>query len=197
MLWLLGSFSLFHCLLNIMAELTYFGDRLYFKDWWNARDFSDFWRLWNRRLTIFFFGHHLSHSFSHKNTAIHHWLLKYVYWKVLKVFPRSLGMMATFGVSGILHELFMVLVFRKFSIWFFLAMAVRSFLFKFFQHFPLKNFFDIFLQVQVPFITMSQIFKNYKRLGNLMTWLSLFLGQPLLILLYFAGWYKDHQSFLC
>jgi hypothetical protein len=35
-IWLLLFFSVFHCLLNILAEITMFGDRLLYEDWWNA-----------------------------------------------------------------------------------------------------------------------------------------------------------------
>ena len=35
-IWLLLFFSVFHCLLNILAEVTMFGDRLLYEDWWNA-----------------------------------------------------------------------------------------------------------------------------------------------------------------
>ena len=36
-IWLLLFFSVFHCLLNILAEVTMFGDRLLYEDWWNAQ----------------------------------------------------------------------------------------------------------------------------------------------------------------
>ena len=36
-IWLLLFFSVFHCLLNILAEVTQFGDRLLYEDWWNAQ----------------------------------------------------------------------------------------------------------------------------------------------------------------
>jgi hypothetical protein len=31
--WLCMFYALFHCWLNILGELTYFGDRLFYKDW--------------------------------------------------------------------------------------------------------------------------------------------------------------------
>ena len=43
-LWLLMFYSLFHCMLNFMAEITYFGDRQFYKDWWNSSDLGYFWR---------------------------------------------------------------------------------------------------------------------------------------------------------
>ena len=34
--WILMFYGLFHLWLNILAEITYFGDRLFYKAWWNA-----------------------------------------------------------------------------------------------------------------------------------------------------------------
>jgi len=39
-LWLIVSFSFFHCYLNILAEITMFGDKLFFLDWWNTDNFQ-------------------------------------------------------------------------------------------------------------------------------------------------------------
>ncbi|XP_074317387.1 uncharacterized protein LOC141653504 isoform X2 [Silene latifolia] len=33
--------------LNILAELLMFGDRKFYKDWWNVRIFEEYWRMWN------------------------------------------------------------------------------------------------------------------------------------------------------
>lgn len=38
--WLIISFAFFHCYLNILAEITRFGDRRFFLDWWNCQDFQ-------------------------------------------------------------------------------------------------------------------------------------------------------------
>lgn len=40
-------YSLFHCMLNFMAEITYFGDRQFYKDWWNSSYIDEYWRTWN------------------------------------------------------------------------------------------------------------------------------------------------------
>src|SRR5206468_1739769 len=36
--WLLMFYSIFHAYLNLMAELLRFGDRLFYRDWWNCKD---------------------------------------------------------------------------------------------------------------------------------------------------------------
>jgi len=29
------------------AQVLRFGDRVFYKDWWNATTFEEYWRLWN------------------------------------------------------------------------------------------------------------------------------------------------------
>lgn len=41
--WLLGFYFYFHCWLNLCAELTRFGDRMFYKDWWNAKTIDRYW----------------------------------------------------------------------------------------------------------------------------------------------------------
>ena len=59
-------------------------------------------------------------------------------------------------VSGIAHELVCSVVFRKLSPYFFLGMVV-----------------------QVPLQLICKYYEN-TRFGNIIVWVSLFLGQPLL-----------------
>lgn len=37
----------FHAFLNITGELLRFGDRQFYRDWWNATTIDYFWRNWN------------------------------------------------------------------------------------------------------------------------------------------------------
>lgn len=39
--------SLFHLHLNVLGELTRFGDREFYKDFWNASTVGEYWRAWN------------------------------------------------------------------------------------------------------------------------------------------------------
>lgn len=41
--WLLGFYFFFHLWLNFLAEITRFGDRLFYKEWWNARTIDEYW----------------------------------------------------------------------------------------------------------------------------------------------------------
>lgn len=45
--WLLGFYWMFHSLTNLTAELLRFGDRTFYRDWWNSDSISRFWRTWN------------------------------------------------------------------------------------------------------------------------------------------------------
>ena len=42
LVWLCMFYSLFHCWLNILAEVTFFGDRLFYKAWWNSSTLSEY-----------------------------------------------------------------------------------------------------------------------------------------------------------
>jgi acyl coA:diacylglycerol acyltransferase len=75
-----------------------------------------------------------------------------VYGKASKPFASFV----TFLVSGIAHELVCSVAFRKPSLYFFMGMVV-----------------------QVPLQVVSKYFEN-TRIGNIIVWVSLFLGQPLL-----------------
>jgi diacylglycerol O-acyltransferase 1 len=54
-------FVMFHLIwedyLNFFAELTRFGDREFYGDWWNARQFDEFNRKWNRPVYEFLYRH--------------------------------------------------------------------------------------------------------------------------------------------
>ncbi|KAI8108683.1 hypothetical protein M9435_005100 [Picochlorum sp. BPE23] len=45
--WLAMFYSLFELWLNVLAEITRFGDREFYKEWWNATTLGEYWRLWN------------------------------------------------------------------------------------------------------------------------------------------------------
>ena len=45
--WMAMFYTLFELWLNVLAELTRFGDREFYKGWWNSSTLSEYWRLWN------------------------------------------------------------------------------------------------------------------------------------------------------
>lgn len=44
LLLLLAFYGFLHCWLNAFAELLRFGDRMFYKDWWNSTNFSNYYR---------------------------------------------------------------------------------------------------------------------------------------------------------
>jgi hypothetical protein len=56
--WLLSFYIYFHLWLNLLAEITRFGDREFYRDWWNSRTIDGYWRLWN--------------------LPVHHWMLRHL-----------------------------------------------------------------------------------------------------------------------
>lgn len=47
LIWLIFFYWFFHSCLNTVAELMQFGDREFYRDWWNAESVTYFWQNWN------------------------------------------------------------------------------------------------------------------------------------------------------
>ncbi|KAL7533971.1 hypothetical protein ACHAWF_004681 [Thalassiosira exigua] len=83
--WLLGFYGFFHCFLNLSAELLRFGDRVFYRDWWNASEVSAYWRLWNM--------------------PVHFWLVRHVYFpSVRRGLSKTGATFVVFFVSAVMHE---------------------------------------------------------------------------------------------
>ncbi|KAM9796372.1 sterol O-acyltransferase 1 isoform 2-T2 [Syngnathus typhle] len=93
----LGFFAFLHCWLNAFAEMLRFGDRMFYKDWWNSTSFANYYRTWN--------------------VVVHDWLFYYVYrdflWISQKRF-RTAGMLFVFTVSAVVHEYILAICFGFF-----------------------------------------------------------------------------------
>jgi len=84
-IWLLMFYSLFHSYLNLVAELTRFGDRVFYRDWWNSGDLGQYWRLWNR--------------------PVHDWLVRHAYCVCVRAkWSEAAAKTAVFFISAVLHE---------------------------------------------------------------------------------------------
>ncbi|KEP63643.1 UNVERIFIED_CONTAM: acyl-CoA:diacylglycerol acyltransferase 1-related enzyme [Hammondia hammondi] len=83
--WLLMFVGLFHHWCNILAEVTRFGDRQFYLDWWNASSFGEYWRKWN--------------------LPIHHFLNRHINKPLRRArFPRIVATSVVFLISALLHE---------------------------------------------------------------------------------------------
>lgn len=86
LIWLLLFYVYFHSTMNLLAELLRFGDRLFYRDWWNATDLYEFWNRWN--------------------TSVHDFCKRHVY-KPLVVqrgVSKLVASLVVFALSAFFHE---------------------------------------------------------------------------------------------
>lgn len=101
--WLLVFYGYFHVYLNIFAEVLRFGDRVFYKDWWNSSDVSSYWRLWN--------------------TPVHYWLVRHLYFPCVRCgFSKTVATLLVFFVSAVMHEVLISLPFHMIRPWAYLGM---------------------------------------------------------------------------
>eukprot|EP00375_Theileria_parva_P003093 XP_765774.1 diacylglycerol O-acyltransferase [Theileria parva strain Muguga] len=83
--WLLMFVVIFHFWCNFLAEITRFGDRRFYGDWWNASCFGEYWRKWN--------------------LPIHQFLIRHISKPLTNLgLPRGLINIVVFVISAALHE---------------------------------------------------------------------------------------------
>ena len=98
--------TFFHLWLNILAEITCFGDRLFYTHWWNAKRLDQYWRCWN--------------------IPVHNWLLRHVYFPVLGTgVGKTLAGLIVFVISAALHELIASGALRELRVWIFMGMLLQ------------------------------------------------------------------------
>ncbi|KAK7483028.1 hypothetical protein BaRGS_00025691, partial [Batillaria attramentaria] len=84
-IWLIFFYCYFHSLLNVIAELLMFGDREFYRDWWNAENLSQFWQHWN--------------------IPVHRWATRHVYKPLLvRGYSKIIASTLVFMVSAFFHE---------------------------------------------------------------------------------------------
>ncbi|GAX78660.1 hypothetical protein CEUSTIGMA_g6098.t1 [Chlamydomonas eustigma] len=104
--WLCMFYCLFHLWLNIVAELLRFGDREFYKDWWNANTVGEYWRLWNM--------------------PVHKWLLRHVYYPAIRVgLSKWSSMVLVFFVSAVFHELILGVPLHMVRFWAFTGIMLQ------------------------------------------------------------------------
>ncbi|XP_053100181.1 sterol O-acyltransferase 1 isoform X2 [Hemicordylus capensis] len=90
-------FAFLHCWLNAFAEMLRFGDRMFYKDWWNSTSFANYYRTWN--------------------VVVHDWLYYYVYRDFLWFFGKhfkAAAMLLVFTISAAVHEYALAVCFGYF-----------------------------------------------------------------------------------
>eukprot|EP00934_Nitzschia_sp_Nitz4_P005227 Nitzschia sp. Nitz4//scaffold3_size479765//359709//362095//NITZ4_000149-RA/size479765-augustus-gene-1.619-mRNA-1//-1//CDS//3329550905//5217//frame0 len=102
-IWLMMFYLYFHLYLNLFAELTRFGDRVFYRDWWNSGEVSAYWRLWN--------------------LPVHYWLVRHMYFPCLRIgIPKGGATFIVFLFSAVMHELLVSIPFHMIRPWAFLGM---------------------------------------------------------------------------
>lgn len=85
-IWLAGFFALFQSFLNALAEVTRFGDRNFYDDWWNSTSLQQYWSSWNK--------------------PVYHFMKRHVFLPLVgRGWPSLAASTMVFIFSGILHEL--------------------------------------------------------------------------------------------
>ncbi|XP_054976313.1 sterol O-acyltransferase 1 [Sorex araneus] len=93
----LTFFAILHCWLNAFAEMLRFGDRMFYRDWWNSTSYANYYRTWN--------------------VVVHDWLYYYAYKDFLWFFSKkfkSAAMLSVFAISAVVHEYAMAIILNFF-----------------------------------------------------------------------------------
>jgi len=105
-IWLLVFYAFFHVFLNLMAEILRFGDRLFYKDWWNSSTVEAYWRFWNQ--------------------PVHYWLVRHLYFPCIRLGCSKVGaMLVVFLISAVVHEVLISVPFHLIRPWSFLGMMAQ------------------------------------------------------------------------
>ncbi|KAI3906459.1 hypothetical protein MKX01_029074 [Papaver californicum] len=104
--WLCMFYCFFHLWLNILAELLCFGDREFYKDWWNAKTAEEYWRMWNM--------------------PVHKWMVRHIYFPCLRhKIPKGVAIVIAFFVSAVFHELCIGVPCHMIKFWAFMGIMLQ------------------------------------------------------------------------
>ncbi|KAI4377800.1 hypothetical protein MLD38_015375 [Melastoma candidum] len=104
--WLCMFYCFFHLWLNILAELLRFGDREFYKDWWNAKTVEEYWRMWNM--------------------PVHKWMVRHIYFPCLRNgIRKDVALHIVFLISAVFHELCIAVPCHMFKMWAFMGIMLQ------------------------------------------------------------------------
>ena len=94
-----GFITVFDLIPNLYADLSGFADRQFYTDFWNATNFDEYARKWNR--------------------LVHEYLHRHYYLEFLKRYNFSIfkGLVCTFLFSVVFHEIFFTVAFGRVSLY--------------------------------------------------------------------------------
>ncbi|XP_076592313.1 diacylglycerol O-acyltransferase 1b [Chaetodon auriga] len=146
LLWLMFFYWFFHSSMNFTAELLRFGDRQFYKDWWNSESVTYFWQNWN--------------------IPVHKWCLRHFYKPLLRRgFSKIVSQSAVFFLSAFFHEYLVSVPLRMFRLWAFMGMMAQLPLAWFVGHFLRGNYGNaavwISLIIGQPFAVLMYVHDYY------------------------------------
>uniref|UniRef100_A0A0E0HSN2 O-acyltransferase n=1 Tax=Oryza nivara TaxID=4536 RepID=A0A0E0HSN2_ORYNI len=98
--WLCMFYCFFHLWLNILAELLRFGDREFYKDWWNAKTVEE---------------------------PVHKWVIRHIYFPCIRNgFSKGVAILISFLVSAAFHELCVAVPCHIFKFWAFIGIMFQA-----------------------------------------------------------------------
>uniref|UniRef100_A0A8C4LUF3 O-acyltransferase n=1 Tax=Equus asinus asinus TaxID=83772 RepID=A0A8C4LUF3_EQUAS len=106
LIWLIFFYWLFHSCLNAVAELMQFGDREFYRDWWNSESVTYFWQNWN--------------------IPVHKWCSRHFYKPMLRRgSSKWVAKTGVFLASAFFHEYLVSIPLRMFRLWAFTGMMAQ------------------------------------------------------------------------
>uniref|UniRef100_A0A674E1Z3 O-acyltransferase n=1 Tax=Salmo trutta TaxID=8032 RepID=A0A674E1Z3_SALTR len=103
LIWLIFFYWFFHSSMNFVAELMRFGDREFYRDWWNSETVTYFWSNWN--------------------IPVHKWCLRHFYKPIMmRGANKWVAQTAVFLVSAFFHEYLVSVPLKMFRLWAFMGM---------------------------------------------------------------------------
>ncbi|XP_067871902.1 diacylglycerol O-acyltransferase 1-like isoform X4 [Heterodontus francisci] len=106
LIWLIFFYWFFHSCMNFLAELMKFGDREFYRDWWNSETVPYFWKNWN--------------------IPVHKWCSRHFYKPMLKRgVNKRMAQTAVFLASAFFHEYLVSVPLKMFRLWAFMGMMAQ------------------------------------------------------------------------
>lgn len=127
LLLLIAFFSFLHCWLNAFAEMLCFGDRMFYKDWWNSTNFSNYYRTWN--------------------VVVHDFLYAYIYKDTHQLVGKKYRVVSQFSIfliSALFHEYVLTLALGFFYPVLFVMFGAVGFMCMFLKPQSNSNFWNFF-----------------------------------------------------
>ncbi|XP_077346628.1 diacylglycerol O-acyltransferase 1-like isoform X2 [Lithobates pipiens] len=107
LIWLIFFYWFFHSSMNFVTELMRFGDREFYRDWWNSETVTYFWQNWN--------------------IPVHKWCSRHFYKPMMRRgVSKWAAQTAVFFGSAFFHEYLVSVPLKMFRLWAFMGMMSQG-----------------------------------------------------------------------